>query len=136
MTKPPRPTYRSIDLGPLPTAAVNAAIGADLVPGRVRLSAQAHRHMAEDHADDYQACFAALPLAIASPSFAGQAPGQTRNFELIRRIARPDGKSVLVAIGLEPDDAGDYRVRSCYLVRADTVDERRRNGRLRAVLPP
>ena len=73
---------------------------------------------------------------VAAPSFIGQAPGHGRNFEMVRRIARPDRKVVLVAIGLEPDDAGAYRVRSCYLVTAETVDARRRAGRLKVVLPP
>jgi hypothetical protein len=89
--------------------------------------------MAEDHPADYADCIAALPATIASPTFIGQAPGHTRNFEMVRRIARPDGQAVLVAIGLEVDDVGDYRVRSCYLISAATVDARRRAGRL---IPP
>lgn len=92
--------------------------------------------MAEDHPADYLAYLAALPTVVASPSFIGQAPGHGRNFELLQRIARADGKVVLVAIGLERDDAGEYRVRSCYLVTAETVDTRRQAGRLKAVLPP
>jgi hypothetical protein len=125
--------YLALDLGPLPVDVINGALGTELEPGRVRLSAQAHRHIAEDHPADYAACIAVLPTAIASPSFIGQAPGHTRNFEMVRRIARPDGQAVLVAIGLEVDDAGDYRVRSCYLISAATVDARRRAGRL---IPP
>ena len=34
------------------------------------------------------------------------------------------------AIGLEMDDKGEYRVRSCYLISAETVDQRRRAKRL------
>ena len=129
-------SFPALNLGPLPVALINAALGTELLPGRVRLSRQAHKHMAEDHPADYPDCLAALSAAVASPSFVGQAPGHGRNFELLRRIARSDGKVMLVAIGLEPDDAGDYRVRSCYLVTAETVDARRRAGRLKAVLPP
>ena len=131
MPAPPR--YPSIDLGPLPVEMINATLGTELEPGRARLSAQAHRHVAEDHPDDYAACIAALPLAVAEPSFVGQGPGHTRNFEMVRRIARADGRVVLVAIGLEMDEKGEYRVRSCYLISAETVDERRRARRL---LPP
>jgi hypothetical protein len=54
---------------------------------------------------------------------------------MIRRIGRADGSVVLVAIGLEPDDRGDYSVRTCYLLEAFKVDERRRQGRLRLVVP-
>jgi hypothetical protein len=69
--------------------------------------------MAVDHPDDYQACLVALPDAIATPSFIGQAPGQTRNFELVRRVGRRDGQAVLVAIAIALDETGDYRIRRC-----------------------
>ena len=131
----PPPQYPALELGALPVVAVNKALGTELRPGPVRLSRQAHRHMAEDHPADYASCIAALADAVAAPSFVGQAPGHGGNFELVRRIARPDGKAVLVAIGLAPDGEGAYRVRSCYLITAATVDARRRAGRLKAVLP-
>ena len=131
-----RKTYPSIDLGPLPVKMVNDTLDTELEAGNVRLSSQAHRHMAEDHPDDYATCIAALADAVAMPSFIGQAPGHTRNFEMIRRIAREDGRSVLVAIAIDIDGAGEYRVRSCYLVGAETVDSRRRAGRLMAPRRP
>jgi len=133
---PRRPTlYPAIDLGPLPVEAINAVLGTELEPGHVRLSEQAHRHIAEDHSDDYAVCFPALAATIAAPSFIGQAPRRTGNFEMLRRINHPDGKLVLVAVGLAVDDAGDYRVRSCYLVAGEQVDQRRRAGRLKPPLP-
>jgi hypothetical protein len=101
----------------------------------VRLSATAHRHIAKDHPDDYPVCFPALAATIAEPSFIGQAPRRTGNFEMLRRIRHPNGKLVLVAVGLEMDAAGDYRVRSCYLVSAEQVDQRRRDGRLKPPPP-
>jgi hypothetical protein len=110
---------------------VNAVLGTDLEPAPVWLSEQAHRHMAEDHPDDYALCFASLRLAIAQPSFIGQAPKQTGNFEMLRRINHPEGKLVLVAVGLERDVCGFYRVRSAYLVSGNTVDARRRKNRLK-----
>jgi hypothetical protein len=128
--RPPRPSYPRIDLGPLPVDLINDVLNTELEPGEVYLSARAHRHMAEDHPHDYAACFAALPLAVAAPSFIGQAPGHTRNFELIRRVNRADGAVVLAAISLDRDDKGDYRVRSCYLVADADIDARRRAGRL------
>jgi hypothetical protein len=135
-TGPHRPLlYPAIDLGPLPVAAINAVLGTDLEPGRVRLSAQPHRHIAEDHPGDYAVCFPSLAAAITAPSFIGQAPRRTGNFEMLRRINHPDGKVVLVAVGLEMDDAGDYRVRSCYLVTGEQVDQRRRDGRLKPPPP-
>ena len=114
-------------------AAVNAVLGTELDPGIVRLSARAHEHMAKDHPADYPTCIVALPDVIATPTFIGQAPGHTGNFEMLRRIARPDGRVVLAAIGLQPA-AGFYLVRSCYLVSAELVNNRRLAGRL--FVPP
>ena len=128
--------YPELQLGLLPATAINAALGTELVTAPVRLSSRAHRHMAEDHPQDYAACVAALSIAVAHPSFVGQAPGQTRNFEVVRRIARLDGQAVLAAVTLEIDNRGTYRVVSCYLIGRAVVDDRRRIGRLVAVLAP
>jgi hypothetical protein len=114
---------------------INDALGTELEPGHARLSRTAHRHMAEDHPTDYPVCIAELASAIATPTFIGQAPGHTRNFEMIRRIGRSDGSVVLVAIGLEPHDRGDYRVRTCYLLEAFKVEERRQQRRVRLAAP-
>jgi hypothetical protein len=131
---PPKP-YPAIDLGPLPVDLINDALDTELEPGRARLSTTAHRHMATDHPADYPVCIVELAAAIVTPTFIGQAPGHSRNFEMIRRIGRADGSVVLVAIGLEPDDRGDYSVRTCYLLEAEKVEERRQQGRLRLVIP-
>lgn len=128
--------YPARDFGPLPVAAVGASLGIILTPGRVRLSARAHRHIAEDHPDDYAACISALPAAVATPTFAGQAPHHRGNFEIVRDLARPDGQHVLVAIGLRRDADGCYRVRSCYLIAPAKVARRRRKNWLRPVAPP
>jgi hypothetical protein len=132
---PPRNLYPALDLGPLPVGLINDLMGTELESGHARLSRTAHRHMAIDHPADYPICIVELAAAIATPTFVGQAPEHGRNFEMIRRIGRPDGSVVLVAIGLEPDDHGAYHVRTCYLLEAHKVAERRRQGRLRLVIP-
>ena len=129
------PRYKAVDLGPLPVDAINKALGTELEAGSARLSATSHKHMAEDHAADYAACLAALPSAIAGPTFVGQAPEHTRNFEIIKRVPRPDRKAVLIAINMEPDERGAYRVVSCYLIEPEKVDARRAARRL-VQLPP
>ena len=106
------PRYKFISLGPLPVEAINKALDTELEPGEARLSATAHRHMAEDHSNDYPACIAALAEAVASPTFVGQAPNHIRNFEMVKRVPRLDRQSVLVAIGMEADENGSYRVRT------------------------
>jgi hypothetical protein len=123
--------YPALDLGDLPVDVINATLGTDLAPGRVRLSAVAHRHIAEDHPDDYPVCRLALAQTIAEPTLIGQAPRHGRNFELIRRVQDAQGRAILVAIGLEPDDAGAYRVRSCYLISRSKIEARRLAGFLR-----
>lgn len=114
---------------------INAVLGTELEPGKARLSRSAHRHMAEDHPDDYAACFAALPSAIASPTFIGQDPSHAGNFVLVKRVGLPDGRAVLVAIGLEGGTGGTYSIRTSYLISQRTVDARRLAGRLR-IAPP
>ena len=54
---------------------------------------------------------------------------------MVKRIGLADGRMVLVAIGLEPDVAGGYRVRTSYLLEPEKVDARRRDGRLHIVRP-
>ena len=122
--------YPALDLGPLPADLINRTLGTELEPGRVRLSARARLHIAEDHPNDYQTCMAALPGAVAAPTYIGQAPHHARNIELVKRVRGVEGWMVLVAVGLEPDRRGDYRVRSSYLVRESTVEGRRLRGRL------
>jgi hypothetical protein len=127
------PSYPQRRFASLCVEAVNAVLGTELEPGPVILSAQAHYHIATDHAADYAACMAALADALISPTFIGQGP-KAGNFEMVRRINHPEGKAVLVAVSLTVDDDGAYRVRSCYLIPQRTVDARRQAGRLKA--PP
>lgn len=122
-------------IGDLPVAKINAVLDTELEPGKVRLSRMAHRHIAQDHPDDYPVCMAALATAISEPSFIGQAPKHPDNFEMIRRMNRPDGREVLVAVGLEPDGTGAYRIVSCYLVDGGQVNARRLARRLKAPSP-
>lgn len=122
--------YPALDLGWLPVDLINRTLGTELDPGRVRLSPRAHRHIAEDHPNDYATCIAALPHAIAAPTYVGQAPHHAGNIELVKRVRGVQGWMVLVAVGLEPDKRGDYRVRSAYLIREATVEGRRLRGRL------
>jgi hypothetical protein len=132
---PPRRRYPAIEFGPLSVDLINAVLGTELEPGEVYLSEQAHEHMALDHAADYPFCLPALPALISAPMLIGQAPKRTRNLELFRRVNHPDGKVVMAAVGLEMDAAGRYRVRSCYLVAGETVDNRRLAGRLKPPPP-
>jgi CO/xanthine dehydrogenase FAD-binding subunit len=126
------PTYKPLLLGPLPTQAIDATLGTELEPGQVYLSARAHEHIAKDHPADYAVVMRHLPAVVARPTFVGQAPLHARNMELIGRV-RVAGRRghVLVAVGLEPDEGGRYRVRSAYVVEEAKVEVRRQKGYLR-----
>jgi hypothetical protein len=86
--------------------------------------------MAEDHPKDYEICIKHLEVAISDPTYIGQAPHHAANFEMIRRITTGE-RSMLVAIGLEPDRRGDYRVKSAYLIDPEDVEARRQKRRLK-----
>ncbi len=131
----PASSYPALDLGPLPVDLINSVLGTELDPGHARLSSTAHRHIAEDHAAEYPVIIAALQAdAIGAPTFIGQDPSHAGNFVLVKRIGLPDGRAVLVAIGLEMAPGGTYSVRSSYLIPQRTIDARRQAGRLK--IPP
>ena len=130
-----RTAYPALVFGDLPIEAINKALGTELEPGQVRLSRTAHRHIAEDHPDDYAYCLSALAEAVKTPTFVGQSPHHANNFEIIRRVPRADRKAVLVAVGLERDERGAYSVKSCYLVEPEKVDARRTNSTLKQIPP-
>lgn len=126
--------FKPIELGPLPVEMINRTLGTELEAGEVRVSSKAHKHIAEDHAEDYEVVLENIEATITTPTFLGQAPHHARNIELVRRV-RLEGRLgyVLVAVGLEPDDHGSYRVCSAYLIKPDQVESRRLKRRL---LPP
>lgn len=125
--------YRSQLLCPLPVDAINKALGTELEPGCAWLSVKAHEHIARDHPLDYPVCFPLLNRAIATPTFAGQAPSHSRNFELVTRFPTASA-IVLTAIRLTPNDQGNYHVTSAYLIEQKDVEARRRSGRLRPII--
>ena len=128
------PRYPKLEFDQLCVDLINAVLGTELEPGPVILSTRAHYHIATDHPDDYAACLAALADALTAPTFIGQGPNAD-NFEMVRRITHPEGKAVLVAIGLTVDDDGTYRIRSSYLISESKVDARRRSGHLKPPPP-
>jgi hypothetical protein len=80
--------------------------------------------MAEDHAADYPVCIAEIAMAIAAPTFIGQAPGQGRNFEMIRRIGRADGSGLSgLAVSAATDVFEALRVQRLRLRHDQQVPE-------------
>lgn len=70
--------YAQLLLGPLPVDLINATLGVDLEPGDAIITARAHRHIAQDHAEDYAAVMAYIRVLIAAPTYIGQSPSRWR----------------------------------------------------------
>lgn len=122
---------RAIRVGPLAVAKVNAALGTELEPGEVWVSAACHAHIAADHAEDYPHILAALFDIVTDPVYVGQDPKHGRNFYLVRPLpAGAPNPQGLVSIGLERNRFGGYNVRSAYTISQATVDQRRLARRL------
>lgn len=133
MAKPIK--YRAFRVGPLPVDKVNRALGVDLEPGEVWVSADCHRHIAEDHPDDYPFVVQAIFEIVAGPLYVGQDPKHHRNFYFVKSL--PDGApnpQGLVSIGFEPNKFGGYNVRTAYSISQSDVDARRAAKRLHSGL--
>ncbi|WP_148213395.1 PBECR2 nuclease fold domain-containing protein [Rhodospirillum centenum] len=126
--------FDPLDLGKLPSGIVNRTLGTDLDSAPVHMSGLAHRHAAEKHPGDYPLCLPHLRDAVRDPTFIGQAPKHRDNIELIRRIPGGGGSGVLVAVSVETDAAGRYRVRSFYVVSQEEIDRKRAKGHVRLAL--
>lgn len=130
--KPKKPALVDIPLGPLPVDMINRTLGLDLEPGEVVFTAAAQRHAIKRHADDYAKCVPHLGQAISSPSFVGDDFKNPSSFELVVRVAALGG--VLVAVGVERDASGHYRVYSAYPVSGTTIENRRQKNHLKPPL--
>ena len=126
----PKP-YPPCDLGQLPVDTINRTLGTELLPGPVRLSTTAHQHAAKDHPDDYPVCEPLIQQVISDPAFIGQAPRHARDIELLRRVPGGSGDAVLVAVGIEMNEAGNYAVRSFYLITEAELSAKRQRGHIR-----
>jgi len=122
--------FPPIILGHLAVDVINRTIGTELQPGLARLSSKAHRHVQVDHPEDYALCLRFIETVVLDPSFIGQAPKHGQNFELLRRIPGNGGDATLVAVKMEPDERGDYRVVSFYRVTARELEIKRGKGRI------
>lgn len=130
-----KPKYKAFRVGPLPADAINRVLGTELDVADVWVSKECHRHIAEDHPEDYQAVMANIIDIIRSPGWVGQDPKHGGNFYLVRRVCQGDGTvPVLVAIGLEVSRHGTYNVRSAYGISEEDVLARRLRGSLYPLL--
>ena len=135
MSKPSsQPTLKKSDLvdlvlGPLPVEAINRTLGLELEPGDVIFSAGAQVHAAKRHSLEYAQCLPHAGAVATNPSYVGDDFKNTGKIELVRKVPGLLG-GVLLAIAIEIDDAGFYRVVSMYPVSERKIENRRQNRHL------
>lgn len=126
--------YRSIKLGALQVDKINKALGTELDPGDVWISALAHEHIAEKHGDEYEAVMAAVREIVASPFYVGQDPKHGRNFYIVKKITGANFPNGLLSISLKANKHGGYNCRTCYSISdEDLADRRAKNNAHRLI---
>jgi hypothetical protein len=117
-------------IGPLPSGAINRALGLELEDGDVVLSLGAQRHALKRHPKDYALCLPHLSAVVASPLYIGEDFKNAGKIELVGRI-RTAAISILVAVNVERNTRGQYQIASFYPVSEDKIENRRRRGFLK-----
>lgn len=131
---PKRSRQPDLILGVLPVAVVNRTIGTELEPGQVVFSRAGQQHAAKRHPEEYPLCLPHLASIIADPFYIGDDLRNPGKIELIGRIAAA-GSMVLIAIDIERDADGRYRIASFYRVTDEKMRKRREKGFLKIALP-
>ena len=100
--------YVPRDVGPLPVATINLALGLTLKPGIAHFSALAQEHADDRHPDDFAICMDNIARIVRAPSYIGRGPKSL----------------VLIALKIEPDAKGRYIVSSAYRIDQRRLDTR------------
>ncbi|MDP2359049.1 MAG: PBECR2 nuclease fold domain-containing protein [Beijerinckiaceae bacterium] len=121
--KTKRKKQPDLHLGEMPVGKIKTTIDVDLEPGPVVLTAGAQKHAASRHPEDYAECMPHLAGIIASPLYIGDDLNNL-GIELIGRIRALDS-AVLVAVTIDKDERGRYRVCSFYPISEAKIENRR-----------
>lgn len=116
-------------LGPLPVEQINRALGLELEQGNVILSAGAQKHAQRRHPEDYARCQPHLAAVATGPLYVGNDFINDGKIELVSRVVALGG-GMLVAVCIEPDEAGNYAVASFYPISEKTIENRRQANHL------
>jgi hypothetical protein len=130
MAKPKREKRKELSLGQLPVAKINKALELELIAGEVVFSVGAQVHAERRHPAEFLLCLPYLAGIIANPLYIGDDHKNPGRIELISRAAAANAM-VLVAIKLEPDEAGRYHILSFYTMKAEKIENRRQKGFLK-----
>jgi hypothetical protein len=113
--------YVPLNVGPLPVATINMALGTALKPGAAHFSALAQEHADDRHPADFALCMGSITRIVRAPDYVGRGPNAADGFELVGVVNQ--GKSlVLIALKMEPDEDGRYIVASAYSIKQSRLD--------------
>jgi hypothetical protein len=122
-------------LGPLPVDLISRTLDLDwdMEAGDAILTAQAKKHIADRHSEDFAIVMRYLDVVIENPTYIGQSPHHADAFEMVRRITVEGGTEViLAAVSLKRNGFGNYSVHSAYCLKEETVTARVQRGHLLA----
>ncbi len=125
-----RPKYVDLVLGPLPADVINATIDMELEAGEVILTKGSQKHAAKSHPKEYATCLPHVASIVAAPLYVGDDTINPGKIELIGKVAAI-GSFMLVAVLVEKDKAGHYRIASFYPVSETKIQNRKEKGTLR-----
>ena len=118
-----------MDFGPAPIELIERTLKLELDPGPIVLTRGAMRHVKRRHPADFERYLPFVARIVRDPTWIGDDLLNPDKIELVGRI--PGGEGLLVAVVLERDERGRYRVASFYPVAQKKIDARRRSGYLK-----
>jgi hypothetical protein len=129
MTPKKKPALVDLILGPLPVDAINRTLDLELEPGDVIFTAAAQAHAYKRHPADFPKCLPHVGPVVERPHYVGDDFKNPGKIELVARIAALGG-GLLVAIVVDLDENGRYKVSSLYPIGEKTIENRRQGGHL------
>ncbi len=131
--KPPRKHLVDLQLGPLPTDLINRVLKTELEPGPVVFNTNHQVHVNRRRPAEYARLLPHIAGIVANPMYIGDDHLNPDGFEMIGRV-QVLAEWVLVAVKLEPDEAGAYQLATFYPLSDAKIRARRNKGFLRIVV--
>lgn len=116
--------------GPLPPDRIDVTRGMELEAGEIIFTAPVQLHASQKHGDDCAKCVPYLGLAISEPLHIGDDYFNPGKRELVARVT-PLGVAVLIAVIIDPDLDGRYRIAYLCPISLAKVESRYQKGLLK-----
>lgn len=116
-------------IGPLPVCIIEATLGIEVEPGPVVFTVSNQKHALKSHPADFGRCLPHIGAVVSNPMYLRDDFRNGGKIELISRVPAL-GEGLLVAVEIQPDEQGRYRVASMYPVSQKKIDSRRQAGTL------